>query len=628
LTETNRFDTYLGLPALIGKSKLKAFNSIKEKVEHKLSNWKVKFLSQAGKEVLLKAVVQGIPTYSMSVFLLPASLCKDLNRLMQHFFWKHMANSSGIDWMSWEKMGRAKKIGGLGFRDLNCFNKALLAKQDWRLCQNPSSLIGSILKAKYFPNSSFLEAPLGKRPSYAWRSIFSARNLLQRGLIWRVGNGSSINIWRDRWIPTPTSYSVQSPPALHFVGNRVLALIDRDSKSWKWPLLQPLFNPVEAKVIASIPLSSNLPPDRLIWLDTKNGNFSVRSAYHLGLEIKDRERGQSSNDVEVSDVWRSIWNLQVPNKIKMFLWRACNDILPTRENLLKKRVIVDGKCPWCNIEEESTAHALWFCPAAKDVWNVGHSIFQKCAFIEHNFLEIFQLCLTRFDRDEMAFFAAIARRIWLRRNSMVFEGVSEHPNKTYMDAITVVEDFKRCLKDDKVESSSEQVQGRSPLYWQTPPEDTIKVNFDAAINKNTGFIGLGLIARDHKGYLLGAKCLTKSFLTDAHTVELMAASYAVNFCSEVGLFNVIFEGDALNVIREVNSNPPFLSRSGHFVEGSKQDVYHLRSFAFVHIPRVLNEAAHTLAKSAAASLCDDVWLEDIPACILDIVTREQQVPRS
>jgi hypothetical protein len=88
---------------------------------------------------------------------------------------------------------------------------------------------------------------------------------------------------------------------------------------------------------------------------------------------------------------------------------------------------------------------------------------------------------------------------------------------------------------------------------------TIKVNFDAAINKNTGFIGLGLIARDHKGYLLGAKCLTKSFLIDAHTVELMAASYAVNFCSEVGLFNVIFEGDALNVIREVNSNPPFLS---------------------------------------------------------------------
>jgi len=77
-----------------------------------------------------------------------------------------------------------------------------------------------------------------------------------------------------------------------------------------------------------------------------------------------------------------------------------------------------------------------------------------------------------------------------------------------------------------------------------------------------------------------------------------------------------------------SSFPGDVGRHNHFVEGSKQDVHHLRSFAFVHIPRVLNEAAHTLTKSAAASLCDDVWLEDIPACILDIVTREQQVPRS
>jgi hypothetical protein len=100
LTETNRFDTYLGLPALIGKSKVQAFKIIKDRVGQKLTNWKVKFLSKAGKEVLLKAVVQAIPSYSMSVFLLPTSLCKDLNRLMQKIWWKNGANSSGIHWMS------------------------------------------------------------------------------------------------------------------------------------------------------------------------------------------------------------------------------------------------------------------------------------------------------------------------------------------------------------------------------------------------------------------------------------------------------------------------------------------------------------------------------------------------
>jgi hypothetical protein len=83
-------------------------------------------------------------------------------------------------------------------------------------------------------------------------------------------------------------------------------------------------------------------------------------------------------------------------------------------------VIVDGKCPWCNLEEETTAHAIWFCPAAKDVWNAGHSIFQKCAFVEYSFLENFQLCLSGFNRDEMDYFEAIARRVWLRRNAMIF----------------------------------------------------------------------------------------------------------------------------------------------------------------------------------------------------------------
>jgi len=65
LTETHRIDTYLGLPSFVGKSKIQSFGFIKDRVLKKINNWKVKFLSQTGKEVLLKAVIQAIPTYSM-----------------------------------------------------------------------------------------------------------------------------------------------------------------------------------------------------------------------------------------------------------------------------------------------------------------------------------------------------------------------------------------------------------------------------------------------------------------------------------------------------------------------------------------------------------------------------------
>jgi len=131
-----------------------AFQDIIERVSLRLSNWKVKFLSQAGNEVLLKVVVQVIPTYSMGVFQLPVSLCKELNKLMQNFWWTHMANRSQIHWMSRKKMGRSKYIGGLGFRDLTLFNKVLLAKRGWRLIQDPTSMVTKILQEKYFPNSN------------------------------------------------------------------------------------------------------------------------------------------------------------------------------------------------------------------------------------------------------------------------------------------------------------------------------------------------------------------------------------------------------------------------------------------------------------------------------------------
>jgi hypothetical protein len=91
LIETHRIDTYLGLSSFVGKLKVQAFSFIKDRVMKKISNWKVKFLSQAGKEVLLKAVIQVIVTYNMCVFQLPTTLCKEINSLMHNFWWNHMA---------------------------------------------------------------------------------------------------------------------------------------------------------------------------------------------------------------------------------------------------------------------------------------------------------------------------------------------------------------------------------------------------------------------------------------------------------------------------------------------------------------------------------------------------------
>ena len=85
--QDTRYKKYLGLPSIIGKSKVEIFTEIKERVERKLSGWKEKMLSVGGREILIKDVAQAIPTYTMSCFQIPKSLCDEIEAMMRKFWW-------------------------------------------------------------------------------------------------------------------------------------------------------------------------------------------------------------------------------------------------------------------------------------------------------------------------------------------------------------------------------------------------------------------------------------------------------------------------------------------------------------------------------------------------------------
>ena len=85
--QDSKHTKYLGLPSFIGRSKAEVFSILKERIGQKLAGWKGKLFSMGGKEVLIKGVAQAIPTYTMSCFQLPQSLCDDLESLMRNFWW-------------------------------------------------------------------------------------------------------------------------------------------------------------------------------------------------------------------------------------------------------------------------------------------------------------------------------------------------------------------------------------------------------------------------------------------------------------------------------------------------------------------------------------------------------------
>ncbi|KAK2449324.1 hypothetical protein QL285_008530 [Trifolium repens] len=167
---------YLGLPSMIGRKKKNIFAYIKDRVWKRINSWRGRALSKAGKEVMIKSVLQAIPSYVMSVYLLPETTVKEIERMMNSFWWGGGVHNQGIRWLSWDRMAYPKALGGMGFRDLHSFNLAMIAKQGWNIITKPHTLVAKIYKAR-----------------------------------WIIGSGANIKVMSDPWLRDDDGAWIQSP---------------------------------------------------------------------------------------------------------------------------------------------------------------------------------------------------------------------------------------------------------------------------------------------------------------------------------------------------------------------------------------------------------------------------------
>lgn len=429
---------------------------------------------------------------------------------------------------------------------------ALLAKQGWRLLQNRDSLFHKIYCARYFSNGNLLEAHLRNSPSFAWRGIWEAKNMLLKGGRWNVGNGRKIHILDDVWLPgfreLRKEIALQDPQQAgrtEELEGQVVSLIDNQTKWWNMPKVRSLFNPKISEAILRQHPSYTDEEDICIWKHERSGYFSVKSAYRLFKSLSAVNVAESSDGVATKKFWNGLWKLKIPHKVKLFAWRACKEILPTKVNLLSKRVEVDGACSFCQHSLEDSAHALNFCPSIHDHWMRKFPNFQLLIPF-YSFMTTARRVFLEKSIEEFADFIHMAWGFWYRRNKMIHELVNLPP----------VQVMNFLLSKKRVQSDGLQAHGLSKrmIYrWYPPPSNWVKLNCDGALFFDQNKIGIGAILRDAQGSVIMALSKGEEEFLEPEIVEAMAVLRGLQICLNIGFKNLVIESDCKNLVDEVNS---------------------------------------------------------------------------
>ncbi|XP_019085584.1 PREDICTED: uncharacterized protein LOC109126473 [Camelina sativa] len=252
--------SYLGIPESLGGSKTKVFSFVRDRLQSCTTGWTANLLSKGGKEVMVRSVVTAVPSFVMSCYRLSKTITSKLTSAVANFWWSSSGQGGGMHWLTWDKLCSSKQMGGLGFRNVDDFNTALLAKQLWRLIEFPDSLFARVFKNRYYRNSTPLE-PL--RSYSRMEEYVSACSLVNTGLIKRVGSGDTVDLWSDPWVP---AHSQRPALSNGFVTDPNLTLsffIDPSSRTWHRDRLLEHFDPLDVPLIQAIPLSNCPQPDSL-----------------------------------------------------------------------------------------------------------------------------------------------------------------------------------------------------------------------------------------------------------------------------------------------------------------------------------------------------------------------------
>ena len=328
----------------------------------------------AGRICLQKSVFTAIPLFYLSIFKAPAAVCNSIRSIQRKFLWEWGRQNKSISWVSWDNVCKPLQEGGLGVKEIRSFNSALLAKWKWRLMNGEGGKWKEVIVSKYGITSGSSQVRL-KYQSWWWRDLVkicdygNEEGWFQKAFEWKVDNGITVRFGEDVWLQTTTLKTLY--PRLYSLscdkGKTVREVGRWEEDRWWWGLnwRRDRFeweSNLESELLSILSMATMCKEaqDRLIWRGDPKGMFTVKSAYSIMANHVDTRGGMFS----------SLWQAKDKPKVLTTAWRILLDRVPTRANLIRRRVIVNlFMCPLCNLSEETSQHLFLDCVFAQRVWS-------------------------------------------------------------------------------------------------------------------------------------------------------------------------------------------------------------------------------------------------------------------
>jgi len=413
---------YLGVPIISKRLSKGDCVQLIDRITSRVRSWSHRFLSFAGRLQLIRSVLHAIQSYWTSVFTLPASVILGIENILRRFLWKGTSLATGGVKVAWADICLPREEGGLGIRSIKDCNKASMLKYIWILFTDKESLWCRWIHSNFLKKHNFWVAQQPSMCAWSWKKILQLRGPFRQSFGWEVGNGHSISLWFDNWLPSGPLH-LQVPE--HFVSDSdvptkatVAFLYSHTGGSCKRCLEDLGF---------SFP-SLSASNDRFVWHQHASGSFSVASAWNFIRISKARVP------------WTSfVWDKDLAPRFQFLLWLTTKRRLPTQAFLLSHGRIDYSVCTFCNSQPDSIDHLYFGCnfPATLVYfWATRCNLPWRNGTWEENldwarrFLagKDFFHSLSRYS------FGALCYLIWKKRNAMIFQGDS-------LDIPT----FKNCL---------------------------------------------------------------------------------------------------------------------------------------------------------------------------------------